>query len=72
MTYECVHILLSDARESQYYSIIADEMQDASCEEQIIFCLWWVNKQFTVFEESLVLYSIDCTKAGTIEEASLP
>ena len=45
--------LLQDIKESQYYSVIADEASDTSNKEQMSLVLRFVDKKFDVREEFL-------------------
>ena len=48
----CIH-------ENVYYTIMADEVTDASNCEQFVLCLRWVDKSFDVSEDLIGLYSVD-------------
>ena len=49
-----------------WYTIMVDETTDMSNQEQLVFCLRYVDESLDVHEEFLGLHSLDCTNADTI------
>ena len=52
-----------------YFSLIADEVTNASNREQVVICLRTVYKSFDLHEEFINLYKVDETSANTITSA---
>ena len=67
-----LHILRkisADFHTSTYYTIMADEVTDASNREQVVICLRRVDAYFEAHEEFIGLYKVDETSANTITKA---
>ena len=58
----CIH-------ENVYYTIMADEVTDASNCEQFVLCLRWVDKSFDVSEDLIGLYRVDNICSSTLTSA---
>ena len=59
----------ADFQAATYYSIMADEVTDASNREQVVICLRRVDTSFEPHEEFIGLYKVDETSANTITKA---
>ena len=66
MALKVLHYIGSDIAESGYYSIMADESNDASNIEWLLICIHWVDKEMTVDEEYICLMPVAQTNADTI------
>lgn len=62
-----VRTLLEHVRQSQLFSIIADESRDISNTEQLTCVLKWVNlKDMSVNEDFIGMYELEKTDAQTV------
>lgn len=59
--------LLEDIRGAYTYSLIADEATDITNKEQLCISLRWVDKIFTIHEDTLELVELPKTDANTIK-----
>ena len=59
----------ANIRNLSYFTIMADEANDASNKEQFVICLRWVDDEFKVHEEFSGLYEIDSLTANTLVAA---
>ena len=55
-----------DIRNSNIFSIMADEMADVSKIEQLVFCIRWVDNNLEAHEEFIGLHPIPNTEADTL------
>ena len=58
--------LLSEIRNAQHYSIIADEATDVGHEEQLVVCIRLVDDDFDIHEEPIELINVPQTDAQTL------
>ena len=58
-----------DFHPSTHFSLMADEVTDASNQEQLVICLRRVDNSFDAHEEFIGLYKVDETSANTITNA---
>ena len=58
MVHSILQTITSCIHENVYYTIMADEVADASNREQFVLCLCWVDKSFDVSEDLIGLYSV--------------
>lgn len=56
----------SNIRESEFFTIMADETTDASNREQLVICLRWIDSNLIPHEDFIGLYQIGKTNAQTI------
>jgi len=63
------HNLRKLSTTSVHYSIMADEVTDASNREQVVVCLRRIDASFEPHEEFIGLYKVDKTSANTITNA---
>ena len=45
-----LHDIVNSIKDSDCYSIMADESSDISNEQQFIICIWWVDKMRTLVD----------------------
>jgi hypothetical protein len=53
--------VLAEIRDCEWFSVIADETRDISNREQLVLCIRWVAKDFTVYEEPVGLFQAKLT-----------
>ena len=53
-------------RTAVYYSVMADEVTDASNGEQVVVCFRWVGEDFEPHEEFVGLHKVDSIKADVL------
>ena len=58
--------IASNIAKSGYYSFMADESTNASNIEQLVICIYWVDKEMRVCEEYIGLMPVSQTNADTI------
>ena len=58
--------LLSEIRNAEFYSIIADEASDVSHKEQLVVCIRWVDNDFEIHEDPIELINVPKTDANTL------
>ena len=51
---------------AKYYSIMADEVTDASNREQVIICLRWVSDDFKPHDDYIGLYKVESIKSDIV------
>ena len=61
--------LLSEIRNAEFFSVLADEATDVSHKEQLVVCIRWVDKDFDVHEDPIELISVPKTDASTLTTA---
>lgn len=68
MIVACSHLskIGNSIRDAGYFRLQADEVTDSSNNEQLIFCLRWVDNHFDPHEEFICLCDVDDTTADTI------
>jgi len=59
--------ILNDIKSIQWLSIIADEATDISGTEQLSVSIWWVTKNYKVYEDILGAKELPNTNAATIQ-----
>ena len=52
--------------ESGYYNVMADESTGARNIEQLVICIYWMDKEMTVWEECIGLTPVAQINADTI------
>ncbi len=58
--------IASSIKASKFYTIMADEVTDASNREQVVICFRWVDNNFEPHEDFIGLYKVDTIKADAI------
>ena len=53
-------------REAKYFTIMADEVTDASNREQVVVCFRWVDSDFEPHEDFVGLHKVDKINADTL------
>ena len=53
-------------KRAKYYTLMADETDDVSNNEQLVICIRWVDEDLEVHEEFVKVHFIENTKAETI------
>ena len=48
MRHAILRNILTDFREAQWFSVIADETSDVSNREQLSICIRWVDDKFSI------------------------
>ena len=61
--------LLSEIRNAEFFSVLADEATDVSHKEQLVVCIRWVDKDFDVHEDPIELICVPKTDASTLTTA---
>ena len=61
--------IAKDINNSIFYTIMADEVTDASNQEQFVICLRWVDQFLEVHEDFIGLYKVGNIKADTLPTA---
>ena len=69
MTLKILQDIAKDINNSIFYTIMADEVTDASNHEQFVICLRWVDKFLEAHKDFIGLYKIDNIKADTLRTA---
>ena len=69
MTLKILQDIAKDINNSIFYTIMADEVTDASNHEQFVICLHWVDQFLQVREYFIGLYKVDNIKADTLRKA---
>ena len=65
MALKILQDIAKDINNSIFYTIMADEVTDASNHEQFVICLRWVDQFLEVHEDFIGLYKVDNIKADT-------
>ena len=60
------HEIAANLQNGVWYTIMADEVTDASNCEQVIVCLIWIDEQFETCEEFIGLHEVDQIDSDTI------
>jgi hypothetical protein len=58
--------LLSEIREAQIFSLIADEATDVAHKEQLCITIRWVDKSFEMYETPVELVNVPKTDSETL------
>ena len=66
MALKILQDIAKDISNSIFYTIMADEITDASNHEQFVICLRWVDQFLEVHEDFIGLYKVDNIKADTL------
>ena len=66
MAHHIIRDLISDVRSHRFYAIIVDEYTDIANNEQLTFCLRWVDKELSAHEDFIGFYKIPDISALTI------
>ena len=66
MAHQLLWHLLNEIQQAEWYSVIADETRDASGAEQLRISLWWVDSDYTVYEDLIGLVEVEMTDAATL------
>jgi len=53
-------------KQAKYFSIMANEVTDASNQEQVVVCMHWVDNELQPHENFLGLYKVDNIESNTI------
>ena len=69
MALKILQDIAKDINNSIFYTIMADEVTDASNHEQFVICLRWVDQFLEVHEDFIGLYKVDNIKADTLRTA---
>ena len=70
MALKILQDIAKDINNSIVYTIIADEVTDASNHEQFVICLRWVDQILEVHEDFIGLQKVDNIKADTLRTAT--
>ena len=68
MSDHVLHEILSEIK-SMFFAIQADEATDVGCNEQMCVSIWWVNKEYEIFEEPIGVVQLTKTDSATIFKA---
>ena len=55
-------------KDSDFFTIMADETTDASNKEQVIICMRWVDNNFEAHEEFIGIHEVDSTDASILHQ----
>ena len=66
MALKIIQDIAKDINNSIFYTIITDEVTDASNHEQFVICLCWVDQFLEVHEDFTGLYKVDNIKVDTL------
>ena len=66
MSNQVLRKLLSEIREAQFYSLIADEATDVANKEQLCMTIRWVDKSFEIHETPVELINVPKTDSETL------
>ena len=69
MALKILQDIAKDISNSIFYTIMADEVTDASNHEQFLTCLRWVDQFLEVYEDFIGLYKVGNIKADTLRTA---
>ena len=69
MTLKILQDIANDMNNSIFYTIKADEVNDASNHEKFVICLRWVDQFLEVHEDFIGLYKVDNIKADALRTA---
>ena len=58
--------LLSEIREAEIFSLIADEVTDVAHKEQLCMRIRWVDKSFEIYEAPIELINVPQTDSETL------
>ena len=58
--------IASAIRTASYYTLMADEVTDASNREQVVVCIRWVDEEFEAHEEFIGLHKVDSICADVL------
>ena len=58
--------IASVIRTANYYTLMADEVTDASNREQVVICIRWVDEEFQAHEEFIGLHKVDSIAANVL------
>ena len=61
-----VDLHASSIRDAKYFTIMADEVTDASNREQVVVCFRWVGSDFEPHEDFVGLHKVDKANADTL------
>ena len=70
MALKILQDIAKDINNSIFYTIMADEVTDASNHEQFVICLRWVDQFLEVHEDFIGLYKVDNIKADFLRTAT--
>ena len=62
--------IASSIRDAKYFTVMADEMTDASNREQVVECFRWVGCDFEPHEDFVGLHKVDKVNADTLHSNS--
>ena len=66
MSNQVLRKLLSEIREAQFYSLIADKATDVANKEQLCMTIRWVDKSFEIHETPVDLINVPKTDSETL------
>ena len=66
MAHSILRKIIATTHENVYFTIIADEVTDASNQEQFVLCFRSVSNLFEVHEDLIGLYSVDNITSATL------
>ena len=58
--------ILSEVRSAKFYAVQADETTDVAHNKQLRIAIWWVDENYTIFEEPIGLVHVPSTDANTL------
>ena len=71
MALSIIQDIASSIRDAKYFTIMGDEMTDASNREQVVVCFHWVGSDFEPHEDFVGLHKVDKVNADAVKDVVL-
>ena len=66
MSVSILQNITKNAKQSKFYTIMADEVTDVSNHEQLVIGICWIDQNFELHEDMIEFYQVEDIKSETL------